>query len=116
MDRRSRDFEVCLHICFGRRTAIYLGVVVDERKVLTLLRGETHHLLRFDHMIGFLIADPWHLADEPPLAVLAVPDRIALQLPIASTSNINNTSSHNVPTVVGNISNLLGLARCEDED
>ena len=62
MDRRCRDFEVYLHICFGRRTAIYLGVVVDERKVLPLFLGETHHLARLDPMIGFLIVDPRHLS------------------------------------------------------
>ena len=40
MDRRRRDFEVSLHICFRWRTAIYPAVVVDERKVLPLLRSE----------------------------------------------------------------------------
>ena len=48
MNRWRRDFEAHLHICFGRRTAIYLGVIIDERKVLPLLWSETHHLVRFD--------------------------------------------------------------------
>jgi hypothetical protein len=57
MDRRRRDFEVSLHFCFRWRTAIYPAVVVDERKVLPLLRVKTPHLVHLDPLIGFLMVN-----------------------------------------------------------
>jgi hypothetical protein len=60
MDRRRRDSEVCLHICFGRRTAINLCVVVDEGKVLTLFWSETRHLLGLDSYDRISHCRAWH--------------------------------------------------------
>ncbi len=40
MDGRRRDLEISLHVGFGGRAAIDLGIGVDERQILTLLGRE----------------------------------------------------------------------------
>ena len=40
MDRRRAHAEISLHIGFGRRAAVHLAVVVNEREILSLFVGE----------------------------------------------------------------------------
>ena len=44
VDRGRRHSEIALHIGLGRRSAIHLLVVVDERQILTLFLAKCLHL------------------------------------------------------------------------